>query len=54
MTIIVGHRYTRWEPGPSVAAMTAAARSALWVPLFGDLADPLVVARLAAAAGSAR
>jgi alkanesulfonate monooxygenase SsuD/methylene tetrahydromethanopterin reductase-like flavin-dependent oxidoreductase (luciferase family) len=30
--------------------MTANPRSALWVPLFDELADPLVVARLAAEA----
>jgi hypothetical protein len=29
---------------------TTGLRSALWLPLFGDLADPKVVARLAAQA----
>jgi alkanesulfonate monooxygenase SsuD/methylene tetrahydromethanopterin reductase-like flavin-dependent oxidoreductase (luciferase family) len=33
--------------------MTGEPRSALWVPLFDELADPLVVARLAAAAEEA-
>lgn len=33
--------------------MTAIPRSALWVPLFDELADPLVVARLAAEAEEA-
>ena len=33
---------------------TTGLRSALWVPLFGDLADPAVVARLAAEAEEAR
>src|SRR3954471_10668186 len=33
--------------------MTANPRSALWVPLFGELADPLVVARVAAEAEEA-
>src|SRR5260370_32567734 len=32
---------------------TTGLRSALWVPLFGDLADPAVVARLAAEAEEA-
>src|SRR5260370_37423970 len=32
---------------------TTRLRSALWVPLFGDLADPVVVARLAAEAEEA-
>ncbi len=32
---------------------TTRLRSALWLPLFDDLADPLVVARLAAAAEQA-
>lgn len=32
---------------------TTGLRSALWVPLFGDLADPVVVARLAAEAEEA-
>lgn len=36
--------------GPSVDGMDSDARSALWVPLFDELADPLVVARLAAEA----
>ncbi len=35
------------------SAMTTGLRSALWLPLFGDLADPVVVARLAAEAEEA-
>src|SRR5258707_15328396 len=61
-------RRRRRTPGPGAAVgcvragsgqarrpqpATTRLRSALWVPLFGDLADPVVVARLAAEAEEA-
>jgi hypothetical protein len=38
------------EPAPIARTAGTRLRSAVWLPLFGELADPVVVARLAAEA----
>ncbi|MGC4112240.1 MAG: LLM class flavin-dependent oxidoreductase [Nocardioides sp.] len=48
--MIDDHRFSRFSREPSVEVMTSAAQSAVWLPLFDDLADPRVVATLAAEA----
>ena len=48
--LIGDHRFSRCVGALSVVRMTTRLRSALWLPLFGELSDPLVVARLAAEA----
>ena len=44
------HRFPRWKREPSVCVVNTKPRFALWVPLFDELADPVVAARLAALA----